>query len=146
MSSIWQISVRKRSRKPKVQLRVENLETRAILGSSPRTMIHNKKYNNDEEHGSHQKKIYNSGYLSIHSFSTKCPNWRLNCVFLNRLNYTYYAIYIVGIHYKSKSKSIKTRENNPYSQKIDPFNEYNHNKIQEKGMSTIEFIFALQIN
>ena len=52
--------------------------------------------------------------------------------FLNRLNYTYYAIYIVGIHYKSKSKSIKTRENNPYSQKIDPFNEYNHNKIQEK--------------
>jgi hypothetical protein len=34
-----------------VQLRVDNLETRAILGSSPRTMTHNTEYNNDEEHG-----------------------------------------------------------------------------------------------
>ena len=36
-------------------------------------------------------------------------------------------------------------ENNPYSHKIDPFNEYNH-KIQEKGMSTLEFRFALATN
>jgi hypothetical protein len=35
-------------------------------------------------------------------------------------------------------------ENNPYSHKIDPFNEYNH-KIQEKGMSTLEFRFACQL-
>jgi hypothetical protein len=33
------------------------------------------------------------------------------------------------IHYKAKSKSIKTKEN---SFKIDPFNEYNHSKIQQK--------------
>jgi hypothetical protein len=36
-------------------------------------------------------------------------------------------------------------ENNPYSHKIDPFNEYNHN-IQEKGMSAFEFRFALPTN
>ena len=29
---------------------------------------------------------------------------------------------------------------------LDPFIEYNHNRIQEKGMSTLEYIFALQIN
>ena len=65
--------------------------------------------------------------------------------FLNRLNYTYYAMQIVGIHYKAKAKSIKTIENNPYSNKIDPFNEYNH-KIQEKGMLAHEFRFALPTN
>ena len=36
-------------------------------------------------------------------------------------------------------------ENNPYSHKIDPFNEYNH-KIQETGMSAFEFRFALPTN
>jgi hypothetical protein len=54
-----------------LQLRVDNLETRAILGSSPWTITHSTEYNNDEEHGPHQKEIYNSGYLSIHLFATK---------------------------------------------------------------------------
>ena len=67
---------------------MDNLETWAILGSSPRTMTHSTEYNNDEEHGPHQKEIYNSGYLSIYSSSTTFRRW----FFLNRLNDTYYSM------------------------------------------------------
>jgi hypothetical protein len=54
-------------RKTEVQLRVDNLETRAILGSSPRTMTHNTEYNNDEEQSiyRHLRRIVFIGFYEV---------------------------------------------------------------------------------
>jgi hypothetical protein len=106
--------------KPKVQLRVDNLETRAILGSSPWTITHNTEYNNDEEHGPHQKEIYNSGYLSEEQYildfmkstndikleSTLLPYDSFWCSVLMIIGSPWYCLFIKMIYRISKLDNI----------------------------------------